>query len=1070
MPTQFLSRKESRGSGDSEIVWAFDLGKGSIGEAVRRGTTFLHKASLLIPAEFAETRTARDRRRMYRTRLAHRSREKWLHEVMKEAGIEVLRARNYDSAGDWKPGERADERLEREFPAEGDETCYTSCLLRIKLLRGEKLAPWQVFKAFHSAIQRRGYDPNVPWKTRSPGDRAGREGEGDDDAAGTEERMRQFERDLQALAPGNPEYHFPAYFDAYRMGLWNPAKPVELKLRCDCHASTTRNQVVPRKLVEAEIRRMVEGAARHYPKLKDKADYLLYGPARKPYASFDPQMRRKFHLKEGGEDDWRGAINQKIPRFDNRIIAKCALIPRLNVCKLREGQEGQPHPNSLAAVEASFLMQLKNIRLQRNGRSDWLTAQEIQEIYGDPKRKSWKIHKSDWKKICKGIGAVPLPGYEGVEAPRLSGRSRFCRPALEILKRLILSGQRPSRFLREELMRLNGNKDPRKGLVPADLKFLNDIAARNDSWEGIYIPNQRLEAIAQSDSPQETIRYLIRQQNDPIVRHRLNIFHQRLCELERSTGTRPEMVVLEFVREDFMGRKAKLDYHSFIKKRAEERIKAREEAAKLGATEKSAGLKLELLRAQDGRCLYTDEGLVPSKLDDYEIDHIVPRSKGGPDAVLNCVLTTQKTNQFKSNRTPFEWFHEEMPNQWDAYVNRIRSRASHLRNKKVQLLISANAAELAERYTALAETAWIAKLAQTIVGLHFGWPKGVDTTGHKRVTIISGGLTARIRRKYALNEVLNPEARTVEEAEKKNRDDDRHHALDAMVISFIPNWARDVKKEGFFRFPQPIHKNAKGFFKKEISAVMPRNLCFEKATLADTIYGARQAVNGKVIVQRVKLSQLAFQPDGQGKSKFDLKYLGEQIKAIRDGHIQKLVAEFRAKMPQEAEWKDFCENFRLPRKDGSPGPRVLNVRVNVGEPTEYKDLSKDGTGAYRRGFKGHKGQIVYLEKHEDKKGRETVHVRPVYAFESQAKVGEELANKAGSSFRIVGFFQSGCLIQVDRPVAHAKQPLPPGQYRLNTIRTGSKDVKVTTADGKTHPEIPRYNLANMVAAGLKRVD
>lgn len=34
-------------------IWAFDLGKGSIGEAVRQGSKFLHKASLLIPADFA---------------------------------------------------------------------------------------------------------------------------------------------------------------------------------------------------------------------------------------------------------------------------------------------------------------------------------------------------------------------------------------------------------------------------------------------------------------------------------------------------------------------------------------------------------------------------------------------------------------------------------------------------------------------------------------------------------------------------------------------------------------------------------------------------------------------------------------------------------------------------------------------------------------------------------------------------------------------------------------------------------------------------------------------------------
>jgi hypothetical protein len=59
----------------NEIVWAFDLGKGSIGEAVRRGNEFLHKASLLIPVEFAETKTAAGRRRMWRTRQAHGSSE-----------------------------------------------------------------------------------------------------------------------------------------------------------------------------------------------------------------------------------------------------------------------------------------------------------------------------------------------------------------------------------------------------------------------------------------------------------------------------------------------------------------------------------------------------------------------------------------------------------------------------------------------------------------------------------------------------------------------------------------------------------------------------------------------------------------------------------------------------------------------------------------------------------------------------------------------------------------------------------------------------------------------------------
>jgi chorismate-pyruvate lyase len=60
-----LCHNEKPEPASNEMVWAFDLSKGSIGEAVRRGNEFLHKASLLIPAEFAETKTAAGRRRMW---------------------------------------------------------------------------------------------------------------------------------------------------------------------------------------------------------------------------------------------------------------------------------------------------------------------------------------------------------------------------------------------------------------------------------------------------------------------------------------------------------------------------------------------------------------------------------------------------------------------------------------------------------------------------------------------------------------------------------------------------------------------------------------------------------------------------------------------------------------------------------------------------------------------------------------------------------------------------------------------------------------------------------------------
>jgi CRISPR-associated endonuclease Csn1 len=364
---------------NTETVWAFDLGKGSIGEAVRQGNKFLHKASLLIPAEFAETKTAATRRRMWRTRQAHKAREQWLNEVMRKAGIEVLHGRNYDKDGNWKAGEPAGERLEREFAEPGDSTCYTFCLLRIKLLRGEKLEPWQVYKALHSAIQRRGYDPYIPWKTREQR----RSKKPEDDEGTTLTRMQEFEKRLAEMSPDKPQYQWPCYFDAWMMGLWNPSKPDELKLSQDCHAQSTRDQIVPRKLVEREIVALVDAAAKYYPKLKGQAKYLLFGPSETAYASFDAKLRKKHDLKEGGANDWQDVMGQKIPRFDNRIIGKCVLIPRLNVCKVRTDENGELHPQSRIVAETVFLMRLKNMRFQTSKGQAGLKPEIVATAFGD---------------------------------------------------------------------------------------------------------------------------------------------------------------------------------------------------------------------------------------------------------------------------------------------------------------------------------------------------------------------------------------------------------------------------------------------------------------------------------------------------------------------------------------------------------------------------------------------------------------------------------------------------------------------------------------------------------------
>jgi CRISPR-associated endonuclease Csn1 len=255
----YVVEKNGNSPSDKDaIVWAFDLGKGSIGEAVRRGTKFLHKASLLIPAEFAETKTAAGRRRMWRTRQAHKAREQWLEQIWHAAGLEVLRGRQMrrdPASRKWFDPILGDERLEREFAKDGENICYTSCLLRIKLLHGEKLQPWQIFKALRSSVQKRGYDDvkKLPWAGKEAR-RTGKsleelEKEDENKDANYVAAVNRW-RDFKSQVPAN--FHFPCFYDAWRMRLWNSNAPDSLSPQLTHEAESTRNVRFDRSDVENE--------------------------------------------------------------------------------------------------------------------------------------------------------------------------------------------------------------------------------------------------------------------------------------------------------------------------------------------------------------------------------------------------------------------------------------------------------------------------------------------------------------------------------------------------------------------------------------------------------------------------------------------------------------------------------------------------------------------------------------------------------------------------------------------------------------------------------------------------
>lgn len=982
--------------GKQELVYAFDFGTSSLGEAVRRGDFIEDRASLLIEEDVAKISDQAKRRRAHRTREAHKTREKSLDRICAEVGIPVLA--------------RDDEQMRREFPKPGDNTCYTSCLLRIKLLRGEALEGWQVYKALHSAIQRRGYD--VLWKKEEEEDNSRKS----EDEKKFEQKREEFKNEFARLPE---DCRYPCYFDAWKMGLWSPKKNT-LRLRIDCHAERARDWIIPRDPVMKEVEALLVATAAYYPKLAGRINKFLFKKGEKEFASYF-DLREAFPVGRAADGDWDGIMGQKTPRFNNRIIGKCVLMPRRNVCRASDG----------LVQQVRFLLSLKNMRFERDGRDDMLTPAEMNQLLqaaiekekNEPTKEGhFKQTESQWKKFVISIGGNAKID-DKIKPPSRKGRARFCRPALRLLRELLTTDISPAelyerckREIREGVLKLNDE----------DIAFLKRMP---EAWKSLYIPDSKMDTLlhdAGGDADRAIVT-LIGSQINPVVRHRLFFFYEELQRLREKHGE-PDKVALEFVREDFMGKKAKDAYNQFVKDRTDDNSTAEKELKEFGLAPSSRNrLKMKLLIEQGEQCLYTGETLSKREIDSYEIDHVVPRGRGGSDSYLNVVLTKSHTNQKeKGDQTPYEWLKRK--GHWEAYLGRIKE--AKISKKKKRLLTAENAAELDERYTTLAETAWISKLARKIVCLYFNWREG-EPGQERRCQIVSGGLTARFRARYGLNGILAPDDLSAKGREKKYRGDKRHHALDAMVLSYIPNWAADKSKRGFLKFPDSIGDPYE-YFKSKLADVIPETVFHTKPQLEETSYAKRTIDSRERMTVRRKLKSLpyksekgktVFRPDKSGKDADQIvdKRIRGEVKEVLEG-----LAAVADKEQREKIWRDFVEGYRLDGPGGK-GPRVKYVACEVGSPDEYRDLGKSHQtkGQYRKGKK-HQGYFVVI----DEKGRPKV--EPVYVFESLYERKKAIFE---SGRQVLDFFHSGCLVVVENETRAGRTVIPPGVYRCATIKS-----------------------------------
>lgn len=168
-------------------------------------------------------------------------------------------------------------------------------------------------------------------------------------------------------------------------------------------------------------------------------------------------------------------------------------------------------------------------------------------------------------------------------------------------------------------------------------------------------------------------------------------------------------------------------------------------------------------------CIYTGERISPTKLfsDEIEIDHILPFSRSLDDGIGNKVLCVRRANRQKAQQTPFEAFGRSSPNdRWSE----ILARAERLVPRKAKRFLENALEEFLKDNDFLArhlnDTAYFSRVAREYL---------TAICPPNCVWVSTGRLTSMLRGKWGLNRILS-------DADRKDRTDHRHHAVDAAVI------------------------------------------------------------------------------------------------------------------------------------------------------------------------------------------------------------------------------------------------------------------------------------------------
>ncbi len=381
-------------------------------------------------------------------------------------------------------------------------------------------------------------------------------------------------------------------------------------------------------------------------------------------------------------------------------------------------------------------------------------------------------------------------------------------------------------------------------------------------------------------------------------------------------------------------------------------------------------IKYKLWKEQSGHCAYSGEYIHESKLFDgssTEVDHILPFSRSYDNSYMNKVLVFTKNNREKGNLTPYEKWGQT--NQW----SRLENFAEKLPKEKSRRFLDQNYEKKEQDFKNrhLNDTGYMARLIKNHI------ENNLDVA----VFSISGGITNYLRNSWGLG--------------AKDRDGNKHHAVDAVIIACadvsMVQKATDFNKRQEWEKLRSVDAEAKkpytpspweGFRKDVLDEAekifvsrMPNRKIRGEAH-AQTIKSFRpNNLEGKQIIKRVNLSSVK------------LETLENLVDKERNQKLYNLLKE-RLESHNNEPKKAFVEPIYMPRNNGTEGPIIKGIRIY--------DNSKSGL-IIRNGHvdNGDMVRVDVFSKHNDKKNKLEYYLCPIYVMDVMKKIlpNKVFANK-----------------------------------------------------------------------------